>query len=113
MALTLERLIDRRRLDDLLEAAAVAAPDLTVRLVAADVPPAGNGSVRRPIVADGQVLGAIEVQPVDLGAGPDGRAGAHAELLGRSIELAAGEGLARRAVAGAALDDLRELALVN
>ena len=107
--LTLDRLIDRERLDGLLVAAAAAAPDLAIRLVAADSRPAGPGTIHRPIVADGQVLGAVDID----GPAGDPRASAHAELVGRSIELAAGEGLARRAVAEAALDDLRELALMS
>ena len=109
-AVTLDRLIDRDRLAGLLDAAAAAAPDLTVRLVAAGTPTAGDATVHRPIVADAHVLAALEV----TGAGGDvARATAHAELVGRSIELAASEGLARRAVAEAALDDLRELALMS
>ena len=107
---TLGRLIDHERLEALLTAAAAAAPDLRIRLVPPDAAPSPNGWLRRPIVADGQVLAALEVS----GSGPgDARASTHAELLARSLELAAGEALARRAVAEAALDDLRELALMS
>jgi serine phosphatase RsbU (regulator of sigma subunit) len=64
--------------------------------------------VHRPLVADANVLGALEV------AGDDAAAARQlAELVGRSIELAATEALARRSVARAALDDLRELALLD
>ena len=110
-AIKLERLIPRDRLDAVLEAARAAVPDLAIRLVPADPAREGDGSVRRPIVADGHVLGALEVKGGDTGDGA--RASAVAELIGRSIELAAVEGLARRAVAGAALEDLRELALLD
>jgi serine phosphatase RsbU (regulator of sigma subunit) len=105
---TLGRLVDLERLDALLSAAAAVAPDLQIRVVAPDDRPSGDGTLRRPIVVDGHVVGAVEVS-----GGSDGRATAHAELIGRSIELAAAEGLARRAVTEAALDDLRELALLS
>jgi serine phosphatase RsbU (regulator of sigma subunit) len=59
---------------------------------------------------DGRVLGAVRAG----GSGLDpALVRAHAELVARSIELAAAEGLARRAVTDAALDDLRELALLS
>jgi serine phosphatase RsbU (regulator of sigma subunit) len=109
--IALDRLLARDQLDALLDAARAAAPDLTIRLVTADGPPGAHGDIRRPIVADGHVLGALEIAGGSVG--DVARASAFAELIGRSIELAAVEGLARRAVAGAALDDLRELALLD
>jgi serine phosphatase RsbU (regulator of sigma subunit) len=112
---TLERLIDGARLDALLQAARRVAPDLEIRLLPPDAAPSANGVVRRPIVVDGGVLGTVEVAGGgdDARAAAQARAAAHADLVGRSIELAAGEGLARRAVTAAALDDLRELALLS
>jgi hypothetical protein len=109
--IALDRLLARDQLDALLDAARAAAPDLTIRLVTADGPPGAHGDIRRPLVADGHVLGALEIAGGSVG--DVARASAFAELIGRSIELAAVEGLARRAVAGAALDDLRELALLD
>jgi serine phosphatase RsbU (regulator of sigma subunit) len=108
---TLGRLLDPERLDEILEAAHAAQPELGLRLAAA-APAPGDADLarRRPIVVDGQVLGALEWD--EAGDDPS-RARAQAELVGRSIELAAAEGLARRAVTGAALDDLRELALLS
>jgi serine phosphatase RsbU (regulator of sigma subunit) len=109
---TLLRLIDRDRLDELLDAARAARPEVAVRVLdaaSAARDPEARGR-RRPIVVGPHVLGAVEWS---VGTGDDEVARAHAELLGRSIELAAGEGLARRAVTGAALEDLRELALLS
>jgi serine phosphatase RsbU (regulator of sigma subunit) len=106
--ITLDRLIDRGQLDGLLDAARAAAPALAIRLVAAEAPPAGEATVHRPLVADANVLGALEVT-----GGDEATARQYAELVGRSIELAAAEALARRSVTRAALDDLRELALLD
>jgi serine phosphatase RsbU (regulator of sigma subunit) len=109
-ALTLARLLDPARLEDLLEASRALDPRLAIELVPAGAPDATPGAVRRPIVVDGQVLGAVQA----AGDGLDpSLVRAHAELVGRSIELAAAEGLSRRAVTGAALEDLRELALLS
>jgi serine phosphatase RsbU (regulator of sigma subunit) len=119
-ALTLARLLGARRLDELLAAARAVEPRLAIRIVAGDGAGHGDGAppspgddattTRRPIVVDSRVLGAVEAG----GRGLDpALIRAHAELVGRSIELAAAEGLARREVTGAALDDLRELALLS
>ena len=62
----------------------------------------------RSIVVDGRTIGAVAVRAED-----EAVAGAVAELIGRAIELAATEGLGRRAVTAAAIDDLRELALLS
>ena len=109
---TLLRLIDRDRLAELVDAARAARPEVEIRVVdetSAARPPDPSGR-QRPIVVGPHVVGAVEWFAGEADAGT---ARAHAELVARSIEIAAAEGLARRAVTDAALDDLRELALLS
>jgi serine phosphatase RsbU (regulator of sigma subunit) len=114
---TLSRLLDRARLDGVLDAARAIEPRLTISVVDSK-PSEARGQagadrdqpIRRPIVVDGRVVGTVQAG----GAGLEPFVvRAHAELVGRSVELAAAEGLSRRAVTEAALDDLRELALMT
>ena len=120
----LDRLIDPASLDGLLDAAGAAEPDRAFRIEGPDGRQiAGRGSsgpdargelapvATRALTANGQAIGRLVVEGP---AATDGaRVAAIAELVGRSIELAATEGLARRAVTAAAIDDLRELALLS
>jgi serine phosphatase RsbU (regulator of sigma subunit) len=62
----------------------------------------------RPLVVGGATVGTVTV-----GAADETLARVVSELVGRSIELAAAEGLSRRAVTAAAIDDLRELSLLS
>src|SRR5215210_4405600 len=110
---TLDRLIDAEALRAVLESAAALAPDLVISVVGSGGGPiAGEpvdleaAAVVRPIALDGAVIGQVLV------GGGSPMASAVAELVGRAIDLAAGEGLGRRRVTAAAIDDLRELALL-
>jgi len=116
----LERLIDRRGLDALLRAASGVAPGIEVRVLdgegaevgrvdpADDPKPAPVAAWTRPLVVGGNALGSVAVRGED-----EATAHAIAELVGQAIELAATEGLGRRAVTAAAVDDLRELTLLS
>ena len=114
----LGRLIDRASLDGLLAAAVAVSPELGARLLDPDgteiaaihPPPTRTASVnvRRPVAVDGAPIGTLEIR-----AGDERTARAVGDLLGRAIELAATEVRARRAVTAAAIDDLRELALLS
>ena len=104
--LTLDRLVDRSRLDALIDAAGALAPGVTLGVV--ETPDAsGDQPAGRPIVVDGVEIGRVVV------ARDADRAGAVVEVLAQAIELAAAEGLGRRGVTAAAIDDLRELALLS
>ncbi|HEX2756852.1 MAG TPA: SpoIIE family protein phosphatase [Candidatus Limnocylindrales bacterium] len=117
----LERLIERAGLDALLEAASAIAPGIEVRILGGDgaeitrspatdersATTTATASVR-PLVVDGNDLGSVAVR-----AGDEAAARSIGELVGQAIELAATEGLGRRMVAAAAVDDLRELALLS
>ncbi|MEO5940936.1 MAG: GAF domain-containing SpoIIE family protein phosphatase, partial [Candidatus Limnocylindrales bacterium] len=115
----LDRLIDRSRLDALLEAAVSAWPGAAIRVLdhagrpiagspGTDLPSAA-AAIARTIVVDTTVIGSVEVVP-----GADARTAAGlADLVARAVELAATEGLGRRNVTAAAIDDLRELALLS
>ncbi|HYX11761.1 MAG TPA: hypothetical protein VE817_07265, partial [Candidatus Acidoferrum sp.] len=109
---TLRRLVDQAALDALLAAATAFAPGLEVSLVdregtqiagairergRAGPSPSSPGMATRPLVAAGETLGLVTVRAED-----EAVAGAVAELIGRAIELAATEGLGRRAVTAAA-----------
>jgi phosphoserine phosphatase RsbU/P len=111
----LGRLIDLAALADLIEAAAAVAPSHEIRLldldgsallpasaVAAGGPPV-TPTTTRAISVDGESLGTVEI------SGPVGQSDAIAELVGRSIELAATEALRRRSLASTALE--QELAI--
>jgi serine phosphatase RsbU (regulator of sigma subunit) len=118
-ALRLERLLDRDGLGRLLEAASAAAPGLAIRILdlsGAEVaatslaePPAGLvTTLSRPLVVDGELVGNLDVDGVEAA-----QVAAIGELVGRAVELAASEGLGRRHVTAAAIDDLRELAILS
>ena len=114
----LDRLIARTGIEELLAAAAAIEPDASIRVLGGDDRELARGGpaaatatsdpAARPIVVDGVAYGSVTVG----GIGP-GRGRAIADLVGRAIELAATEGLGRRAVTAAAVDDLRELALLS
>jgi len=116
----LGRLIERAALHGLLAAAAAVAPGLEVLVVdrdgtviAGSTAAAGEeaptfSTTSRPLVAGGIEIGRVTVRCAD-GA----MAGSVSELVGRAIELAATEGLGRRVITAAAIDDLRELALLS
>ena len=119
---TLGRLVDPARFQELLGAspsgvamrlvdgsgAAIAASPGAEAVLGGD---GGADLVRRPIVADGAIAGEIIAR---AGAGTDpATARSAAELVGRAIDLVVVEALARRAIATAAIDDLRELALLS
>ena len=127
----LDRLIDRTALDGLLDAAEAGAPGLTIRILddrgagvarrattdgrhpSPPVPAApmtAAASMSRPLVVDGEVVGSVEVTGQEAAAAA--QAESILELVGRAVELAAAEGLGRRNVTAAAIDDLRELALL-
>jgi serine phosphatase RsbU (regulator of sigma subunit) len=112
----LGRLIDVAALADLVEATAALAPNHDIRildmggstLVPASAPGvqvriAGAPSTTRAITVGAEDLGAVEIR------GPTGGSQALAELVGRSIELAATEALRRRSIASTALE--QELAI--
>jgi sigma-B regulation protein RsbU (phosphoserine phosphatase) len=118
----LDRLVERPGIAALVEAASAVAPGLAVRvldpaggIVAGQAPggrPNASGpSATRPLAAGGAPLGTVVVDGRAERTSP--AAADLAELIGRAIELAASEGLARRAVTAAAIDDLRELALLS
>ena len=119
----LDRLIARSGVEALLQSAAAleAGAEIRVRDGAgrelAQVGPAGGNRrseidgqapILRPLRVAGGAVGSVSVR----GVAPD-RARLIADLIGRAIELAAHEGLGRRTVAAAAIDDLRELALLG
>jgi sigma-B regulation protein RsbU (phosphoserine phosphatase) len=117
----LRRLIEGSALDSLLAAASAISPGLRawvldrdgIAVTGADEAPAGTSTMRagtstRPIVVDGAEIGSVHVAGADPAT--DRSVG---ELIGRAIELAATEGLGRRVVTAAAIDDLRELALLS
>jgi serine phosphatase RsbU (regulator of sigma subunit) len=120
----LGRLVDPGRLRTLLDAVAAATPGLVIRLVDASgatvaATDGGGGTLeakdpaglahRRLAVGD-EVLGAVEAWRPD---GPDESAQASAEAVGQAVGLILEEALSRRAIAAAAIDDLRELALLS
>ena len=115
----LARLIDRAGLDALLVSAAAIAPGLAIRIldragaeIASVLPQDGATAatgLSRPISVDGETLGNVVVGA----GGDDPQAQAIADFVVAAIELAAREGLGRRHVAAAAIDDLRELALLS
>ena len=105
---TLRRLVDQAALDALLTAASAVSPGLDAWIVDGDgtdiaEPRSGPAGAQRTspdtptrsIVVDGRTIGAVAVRAED-----EAVAGAVAELIGRAIELAATEGLGRRAVTG-------------
>ena len=115
----LDRLIDRGGLDALLAAAVAASPGAAIRILDRDgtaiagspgsEQPSAAAPVARPIVLDADVIGSVEVT-----GGADTRtASGLADLVARAVELAATEGIGRRNVTAAAIDDLRELALLS
>jgi serine phosphatase RsbU (regulator of sigma subunit) len=116
--LRLGELIEPAVLADLVEAAAALEPDHDIRvlevdgsiLVAAPAPEPGSPgatdrrpSTSRPVSSGSHRLGTIEID------GPTERTRALAELLGRSIELVAGEALHGRSLASTAFE--QELAI--
>jgi phosphoserine phosphatase RsbU/P len=122
----LGRLIERTALDALLASASDVAPGLVAwvldhdgQLVAGAIPttaatptsgPNGGRSpaATRPIMVAGAEVGSLSILAADAAT-----ARTVGELVGRAIELAATEGVGRRAVTAAAIDDLRELALLS
>jgi serine phosphatase RsbU (regulator of sigma subunit) len=115
----LERLIDRAAVDALLAAAAQVSPGLEAWVVdgdgtevararSGDHDASGNATSTRPLVVDGAAIGSVAVRSADQAA-----ARSIAELVGRAIELAATEALGRQIETAAAIDDLRELALLS
>jgi serine phosphatase RsbU (regulator of sigma subunit) len=130
MGAPLGKLVDAAALARFLAIAIAGVPGATVRILHADGRPiAGVGSgdgdgdrdrdgdhdrgvdpaaeARRAIRLDGRYIGMVEVT-----AAPD-RADDLAGIVASAVELAAGEGQARRAVTSAAIDDLRELSLLS
>jgi serine phosphatase RsbU (regulator of sigma subunit) len=77
---------------------------------AADPEPFGESvaTATEPLVVDGATVGSVTIRAAD-----EAVARSVAGLVGRAIELAAAEGLSRRAVTAAAIDDLRELSLLS
>jgi serine phosphatase RsbU (regulator of sigma subunit) len=72
-------------------------------------PAPSSGAVERESIQVGDLhLGFVEVSSA---LGPSSRA--RAVIVARGVELAAAEGLRRRAVGAAAIDDLRELSLLS
>jgi sigma-B regulation protein RsbU (phosphoserine phosphatase) len=114
----LDRLIDRAGLDALLASAAGLAPGLAIRILdpagrpIAGAPGAGGDVTpsTHPITVDDSVVGSVALEGATA---DDPRAAAIGRFLGQAIGLAAGEGLGRREVTAAAIDDLRELALLS
>ena len=109
----LTRLVPREALARLIEAAAALAPGSATRVQDSDgravVGAAAGGShVREAIVVDEVVLGWVEVS-----GGPSDTSKAVAAFVARAVEVAAAEGLRRRAVGAAAIEDLRELSLLS
>jgi sigma-B regulation protein RsbU (phosphoserine phosphatase) len=122
----LGRLVERTALDALLASASDVAPGLAAwvldrdgQLVAGAIPtttatatsgPTGGPSpaATRPIMVAGVEVGSLSILAADTVT-----ARTMGELVGRAIELAATEGVGRRAVTAAAIDDLRELALLS
>jgi serine phosphatase RsbU (regulator of sigma subunit) len=98
----LGRLIDPAALAGFLATVAGLAPGATVRIVERS-----SETASAPIHGDDRVLGWVEVS----GGGAAGAA--LAAMAAAAVGLAAGEGLRRRAVAAAAIDDLRELSLLS
>jgi serine phosphatase RsbU (regulator of sigma subunit) len=98
----LGRLIDPPALAGFLATAAGLAPGATVRVVERT-----TDAAAAPIHGDDRILGWVEVS----GAGAAGAT--LAAMAAAAVGLAAGEGLRRRAVATAAIDDLRELSLLS
>jgi serine phosphatase RsbU (regulator of sigma subunit) len=118
---SLGRLVDQAALDALLIAASAVSPGLEAWILDRDgtqvaggsrgpagASPASPGTPTRAIVVDGVKIGTVAVRAAD-----EMSARSVGELIGRAIELAATEGLGRRAVTAAAIDDLRELALLS
>jgi sigma-B regulation protein RsbU (phosphoserine phosphatase) len=112
----LGRLIDVAALADLVEATTAVAPNHEIRVLDVDgstlvptssasgqPPIAGAPSATRAIAVGGEPLGTVEI------SGPAGQSDAIAELVGRSIEMAATEALRRRSIASIALE--QELAI--
>ncbi len=115
--LRLDRLVDQAGLEALLRAAQAVAPGVSIRIshpdgtavASTDGAPVAHGQgAARPLAVDGELVGHLAVAGVDVP-----QATAIGELVGRAIELAATEGLGRRNVTAAAIDDLRELALLS
>jgi serine phosphatase RsbU (regulator of sigma subunit) len=119
---TLGRLVDQAGLDGLLSAAPAVSPGLEAWVLDRDgtqvagpsqgptgaLPTASATPTTRAIVVDGATVGTVAVRAADQAT-----ARSVGELIGRAIELAATEGLGRRAVTAAAIGDLRELALLS
>jgi serine phosphatase RsbU (regulator of sigma subunit) len=113
----LHRLIEGSGLDALLASASAVAPGLQAWVVDRDgtavggapaMPAIPGGAWTAPIVVDGAEIGTVHV------AGKDpALARSVGQLIARAIELAATQGLGRRVVTAAAIDDLRELALLS
>jgi hypothetical protein len=113
----LHRLIEGSGLDALLASASAIAPGLQAWVVDRDgtavggapaMPAIPGGAWTAPIVVDGAEIGTVHV------AGKDpALARSVGQLIARAIELAATQGLGRRVVTAAAIDDLRELALLS
>jgi serine phosphatase RsbU (regulator of sigma subunit) len=123
--LELDQLLEPAGLDALLRAATAVAPDLDIRVVdrsgtelaraasaapgsAESAPGAVLTTTTRQLVVGDAGIGQVQIAGIDEAA-----ARSIGELVGRAIELAATEGLARSAVTAAANDDLRELALLS
>ncbi len=114
----LDRLITRAGLDALLDAVLAIEPSAVIRVVDAggsEIAVVGSDSGRsagpvttRTIELEGAAFGSVSSH-----AEAPGRAASVAELVARAIELAAAEGVGRRAVTAAAVADLRELALLS
>jgi serine phosphatase RsbU (regulator of sigma subunit) len=130
----LGHLVDQTALTRLVASATALAPDLVVTVTDLDgkvlagpsgAPDAGRsaGAARASVVVDGAAIGEVVVTgPVltPVSAGFSERAqiapslgAAAARLLADAIALAAAEAKARRSVAAAAIDDLRELSLLS
>lgn len=117
---TLARLVDQTALDALLITASAVSPGLEAWVVdragaqvagasrGPEGAPTSPGTSTRAIVVDGATIGTVAVRATDAAI-----ARSVGELIGRAIELAATEGMGRRAVTAAAIDDLRELALLS
>jgi serine phosphatase RsbU (regulator of sigma subunit) len=112
----LHRLIEGSGVDALLASAAAVAPWLRAWVVDRDGTAVGGpamaaiptGAWTTPIVVDGAEIGTVHLAGTDPAT-----ARSVGELIGRAIELAATQGLGRRVVTAAAIDDLRELALLS
>lgn len=113
---TLRHLVDPGAFEALIRSAAAVAPDLDIQLIDRDGSVLGSTSAdparqrvaatpstTRTISVDAEQLGTIEIR------GLDGRSTAVADLIARSVELAATEALHHRSVASIAFE--QELAI--